>query len=116
MRRMSPASLSITVTWLAPSSRARWRAIWPPTRPAPQMMIFIARAPRPRARSDVRLGFLGVTAGGDDVQRLELAVQRRALHADEVGRARDIAAETVDLRHEVLPLEHLPGLAQREAG
>ena len=36
--------------------------------------------------------------GSVDPQRLELAVQRRALHADELGGARNIAAETIDLR------------------
>ncbi len=33
-----------------------------------------------------------------DPERLQLAMQRRALHADELGRARDVAAEAVDLR------------------
>ncbi len=32
-----------------------------------------------------------------DAERLQLAVQRRALHADEFGGARDVAAEAVDL-------------------
>jgi hypothetical protein len=41
-------------------------------------------------------------------------VQRRTLHADELGRARDIAAETVDLRQQVLALEDLARLAQRQ--
>src|SRR5712692_1135737 len=46
-------------------------------------------------------------------QRLELAVQRRALHADELGGARDVAAEPADLRLEVFALEGLARLAQR---
>src|SRR3989304_4251877 len=50
-----------------------------------------------------------------DAERLELAVQRRALHADELGGTRDIAAEPADLRDEILPLERFSRLAQRKA-
>ncbi len=41
-------------------------------------------------------------------------MQRRALHADEAGGARDVAAEAADLRHQVLALEHLPRFPQRQ--
>src|SRR5436309_15415929 len=49
-----------------------------------------------------------------DSQRLELAVQRRAFHADELGSARDIAAEAINLRAQIFPLEHLARVAQRQ--
>ena len=49
-----------------------------------------------------------------DAERLELAVQRRALHADEFGGARDVAAEAVDLREQIFALEHFARLAQRQ--
>src|SRR5437762_10389603 len=41
-------------------------------------------------------------------------MQRRALHADKGGGARDVAAEPRDLRQEVFALEHLAGVAQRQ--
>src|SRR5262245_61148043 len=44
----------------------------------------------------------------------QFAVQRRPLHADELGRARDIAAESVDLSQKIFTLEDLAGVAQRE--
>ncbi len=44
-------------------------------------------------------------------QRLELAVQRRAFHADELGGAGDISAEAVDLSQQVFALEQLARLA-----
>src|SRR5688500_7564758 len=50
-----------------------------------------------------------------DPQRLELAVQRGALHADKLRGARNIAAEAVDLRAEIFALEHLARIAQRQA-
>ena len=40
-------------------------------------------------------------------------MQRRALHADEFGRARDIAAEAADLCHQIFAFEHLARIAQR---
>ena len=42
-------------------------------------------------------------------------MQRRALHADEFGGARDVAAEAGDLRQQVFALEHLARVAQRQA-
>src|SRR5262249_18586613 len=45
-------------------------------------------------------------------QRLELAMERRALHADELGGAPDIAAEAADLRLEIFALKRLACLAQ----
>src|ERR1700689_11849 len=50
-----------------------------------------------------------------DSERLELAMQRRALHADEFGGARDIAAEAVDLGEQVFALEYFARFAQRQA-
>ncbi len=46
-----------------------------------------------------------------DAQQLELAVQRRALHADEAGGARDIAREAADLDAEIFALERLARFA-----
>src|SRR5271156_4099806 len=43
-------------------------------------------------------------------QRLQLAMQRRALHADEFGGAGDVAAESVDLGDQIFALEHLASL------
>ena len=48
-------------------------------------------------------------------QRLELAVERRALHADEFGGARNIAAEAADLGAQIFALEGFAGIAQRHA-
>src|SRR5260370_12625802 len=48
-------------------------------------------------------------------QGFELAMQRRAFHADEFGRARDVAAEAADLRLEIFALEGLAGVAQRHS-
>src|SRR5436305_15172911 len=48
-------------------------------------------------------------------ERLELAMERRALHADELGRARNVAAEPADLRHQIFPLEYLACFAQGQA-
>src|SRR5689334_24571872 len=50
-----------------------------------------------------------------DPQRLELAMQRRALHADEFRRPRDVAGETADLGDQVVALEHLARFAQRQS-
>src|SRR4051794_13424509 len=47
-----------------------------------------------------------------DAERLQLAVQRRALHPDELGGARDVAAETVDLRCQILALKDLARAAE----
>jgi hypothetical protein len=40
-------------------------------------------------------------------------MQRRTFHADELGGARNIAAEAINLGHEIFALEHLACLAQR---
>ena len=50
-----------------------------------------------------------------DAERLQFPVQRRAFHADEFGRARDVAGEARDLRDQVLALENLARIAQRQA-
>src|SRR5262245_55319738 len=48
-------------------------------------------------------------------ESLELAMQSRALHADEFRRARDIATEATDLRDQIFPFEDLTGVAQWQA-
>src|SRR3954468_23362460 len=45
-------------------------------------------------------------------QRLQFAMQRRALHADESRGAGDVAAEAVDLGDQIVALEDLARLAQ----
>src|SRR5690606_19744058 len=54
--------------------------------------------------------------GRDDAERLELAVERGAFHADEGRRPADVAAEAVDLGQQVFPLEKLARLAQGQRG
>src|SRR3954470_18500445 len=41
-------------------------------------------------------------------------MQRRTLHPDEFGGARNVAREPADLGNQVVPLEHLPRLTQRQ--
>src|SRR5690349_1637768 len=53
--------------------------------------------------------------GAAESQRLELAMERRALHADERRGPRNVAAEADDLRGEILALEYLARLAERQA-
>src|SRR5438128_2491593 len=48
-------------------------------------------------------------------ERLQLPVQRRALHADEFSCPRDVAGAAADLGDQVVALEYLAGLAQRKA-
>src|SRR5689334_20383426 len=50
-----------------------------------------------------------------DPERFQLPVQRRALHADERGGARDVARETPDLDLEIFALEGFAGFAERAA-
>src|ERR1700737_3743084 len=57
---------------------------------------------------------LGGTPPVEHAQRFELAMERRAFHADESRRARDVAAESRPLRQQILPLEHFAGVAQRQ--
>ena len=47
-------------------------------------------------------------------ERLQLAMQRRALHADEGRGARDVAAEARHLGQQILALEDLARVAQRQ--
>src|SRR4029077_8542109 len=47
-------------------------------------------------------------------ERLELAMQGRALHPDELGSTRNVAAETTDLSDQIFALEYLTRLAQRQ--
>src|SRR3546814_8606315 len=58
-------------------------------------------------------GYLGTLCRAN-AERAQFAMERRALHADETGGARDVAAEAHHLGLEVLALEHLAGLAQRQ--
>src|SRR3546814_13125988 len=58
-------------------------------------------------------GYLGTLCRAN-AERAQFAMERRALHADETGGARDVAAEAHHLGLAVLALEHLPGLAQRQ--
>src|SRR6202453_339792 len=48
-------------------------------------------------------------------QRLELAMERRAFHADEFGCARNIAVEAADLRQEIFALEYFSRFAQSKS-
>src|SRR5690606_7344850 len=87
--RIRVAEVSITDTSLR--SAASRSAMPYPTWPAPQVMT---RMPDP--------------------ERLQFPVQCRAFHTDEFGGARDIAAETVDLRDQIFLLEQFARLAQRQ--
>src|SRR5215471_5399339 len=51
----------------------------------------------------------------EEAEGLELAMERRALHADERRRPGYVAAEPGDLRDQVFPLEDLAGVAKRQA-
>src|SRR5258708_8792972 len=55
-----------------------------------------------------------VTRPAMQAERLQLAMQRRALHADESRGARYIAAEARHLREKILTLEHFACVAQRQ--
>ena len=62
---------------------------------------------RPRRRALVR-------GAAMQAERLQLAMQRRALHADEGRGARDVAAEARHLGQQILALEDLARVAQRQ--
>src|SRR5262245_45605417 len=49
-----------------------------------------------------------------DPKGLELAVEGRALHPDELRRTRNIAAEPTDLCDQIFALEHLACVSQRQ--
>src|SRR3546814_107828 len=108
---ISSGEESMTVTSFA--SAARWRAMLLPTCPAPQMMTFMnvrsgaLRLDRPSRRRSSAL------PRDLDAERLQLPVQRRALHADEGRGAGNIAAEPVDLAQQILALEHFARVAPR---
>src|SRR6185312_16709897 len=70
------------------------------------------RAPRP-ARAALAGDVLAL-AGGPDAELLELAVEVRALEADAVGHARHVAFLAADMVQEVLLLELLARIAQRQ--
>src|ERR1700730_17827029 len=57
---------------------------------------------------------LGGALAVEHAERLELAVERRALHTDEGPGARYVAAEARHLRQQIFALEHLAGVAQRQ--
>src|SRR5688500_18372679 len=57
----------------------------------------------PKGRHSLALFALAVA----DAEGLQLAVQRRALHADEIGGAGDVAGEAADLDAQILALERL---------
>src|SRR5262249_32061765 len=63
--------------------------------------------PSPVALAQNRASFIGINA-----ERAQFAVQRRAFHADKFGRARDVAAEAVDLGEQIFALENLSRVAQ----
>src|ERR1051326_1565889 len=73
----------------------------------------IAAPGRDRAVSRRRL-HLDDPFAVEETQGLELAMERRALHADEGGCARDVATEARHLRDQVFALEDLAGIAQRQ--
>src|ERR1700749_3456724 len=77
----------------------------------------------------IRLGYVGLGSGVlaalvrralaaalavEHAERFELAMQRRALHADKSRGTRDIPAKTRDLGEEIFALEHLARVAQRQ--
>src|SRR5579875_1631762 len=72
------------------------------------------RTGEPSAPASSLLLVLSTATQGGHPQRLQLPVQGGALHADEGGGAADVAAEAEDLGGQVLPLEHLAGIAERE--
>ena len=49
-----------------------------------------------------------------DTQRPKFPVEGRPLHTHEFGRSGDVPAKSVDLGEQILPLEDLPGVAQRQ--
>ena len=48
-------------------------------------------------------------------QRFDFAMQGTAFHADEFGCLGDVTTKTLDLRQQVLPLEHFTGIPERQA-
>src|SRR6202453_3692232 len=50
-----------------------------------------------------------------DPERLQLSMQRGALHADELRGSGYVAAKATDLSHQIVPLEGFPRLAKRKA-
>src|SRR6267378_2777328 len=77
-------------------------------------VLYTSPTVKPRQDAAHR-GFGTRSARSADTEGLELAMQRRALHADEFSRARDIAGEAADLGDQVVALEHFPCLAERQA-
>src|SRR5690606_23863448 len=100
-------------------SAASRSAIPKPTCPAPQMITFIDRPassiPLPnRGEIDVKLEDESKPRRQLYSRRFQFPMQGRALHADKLRRARDIAAKTVDLSQKIFLLEHLARFAQRQ--
>src|SRR5688572_17887074 len=78
------------------------------------MRIHGGRAAAPDGeRSAPRLA--PVPARVAEAQRLQFAMQRRTLHADEVGGARNVARKTANLDAQIFALERLPRLAKRRS-
>ena len=65
-----------------------------------------------KRRGSFRIG--AVTARRVNAERLQLPVQRRALHADKGRRARNVAAKARDLNVEIFPLEALARVTKRQ--
>src|SRR3954468_24053564 len=59
--------------------------------------------------------FAPLPTGVGEAERLQLAVQRRALHPDEIGGARDVAGEAADLDPQIFALERLACLPERRS-
>src|SRR5512139_1691677 len=70
--------------------------------------------PTPEAQR-MTLGFSSRVIGLVDSEGFEFAVERRALHADKFGRARNVATEPADLSNEIFALKHLARIAQRQS-
>src|SRR6185312_2713776 len=75
----------------------------------------MSRRTRCRAIDRRRKEISAVAVVRVDAELLQLAMQRAALHPDELCGAADVAAEAQQLRLEVLGLEQVPRLAQRQA-
>src|SRR5436853_732070 len=69
-------------------------------------------APQPDRAASRRRLHLDDPFAVEQAQGLELAMERRALHADEGRRARDVAAEACHLRDQIFPLEDLASISK----
>src|SRR5690606_661099 len=99
-RTISIWRAEVSMTETSFSSAASRSAMPYPTCPAPQTITRMTHPPE-------TLDYLYA-------ERFQLTMQRRALHADELRRARNIAAEPVDLGDQIFLLETLARLTQRK--